>query len=288
MKTRGTIIVELLVVAGAGLLIGVVAGGWKPAEWFRPKPPTTELTVLQGRLTDAEARLKEAEITAEAARQAERAKQEQQIRHAQQMQSGASEAIRRQPPEHRTPQTALASDLLNRSEFAFGLAIGNLSPDLRAEIVKIVDGALSSVQAERDAAAAALLAKDAELKVVSRERDAIKAELPRLAAQVAQAEQKAEAIKTQVATKIDEVKAVANTLDAERRKAGSLAAQLDKLWRIAFWLGAAWLFFAFVLPVIVKALPSGAPKNALRDVAGFLSSPALYIDAKRKLSDLQP
>jgi predicted nucleic acid-binding Zn-ribbon protein len=83
-----------------------------------------------------------------------------------------------------------------------------------------VDGALSSVQAERDAANAALLAKDAELRTVTRERDAIKDELPRLAAQVAQAEQKAEAIKTQVATKIDEVKAVANTFDAERRKAG--------------------------------------------------------------------
>lgn len=283
MKTRGTIGIELLLIAGAALAVGVVAGGWKPAEWFRKKPPTAELTVLQSKLSDAEARLKEAEAIAEAARQAERAKQEAQVRHAQQMQSGASEAIRRQPPEHRTPQTALASDLLNRAEFALGLAIGNLSPELRAEITAIVDGALSSVQAERDAAKAALLAKDAELRTVTRERDAIKDELPKLAAQVAQAERQADEIKAKVAAKVEEVKTVANVLDAERRKAGSLSAQIDKLWRIVLWIAGAWAFITFILPGLVKHMDAGTAKNLLRDVSGYAGNPLLYHDAKKKL-----
>ncbi len=57
------------------------------------------------------------------------------------------------------------------------MAIGTLPPDKQAEILHIVDGALSTVQAERDAARRALEAKDEELKVVSRERDEIKKEL---------------------------------------------------------------------------------------------------------------
>lgn len=281
---RGTIGVDLLVVAGVALAVGVVAGGWKPLEMFRKKPPTAELSKLQTELALVQAERDAALRAQEAAKELERQKQEAQVRHAQQMQSGAITALDRQPTEHRTAQTQLASDLLRRSELALGLAVGTLPPDKQAEILRIVDGALSSVQAERDAAQAALKAKDAELRMVTQERDAVKAELPKLAAQVQSAQAKAEEVQAAVTAKTELVKAAAEKLDAERRKAGSFAAQVDKLWRIAFWIAGGWAFLTFILPGIIKHMEAGSLKNILRDVSGYAANPLLYHDAKRKLA----
>jgi hypothetical protein len=285
---KGVIDAGLLLVAAAALAVGVVAGGWKPTEWFRKKPPTAELTKLQSDLAIAQAELARAAAEKAAAEQAERAKQAEQVRYAQQMTAGAAESLSRQPTEHRTPQTQLASDLLKRSELALGLAIGTLPHDKQAEILRIVDGALSSVQAERDAARQALAAKDAELRQVTLERDAVKAELPKLAAKVSDAEQRAEQVQAQVTAKTELVKAAAEKLDAERRKAGSFAAQVDKLWRIAFWIAGGWAFLTFILPGIVKHLEAGRLKNTLRDLSGYAANPLLYHDAKKKLSAKQP
>lgn len=282
--SRGTIGVDLLVIAGVALAVGVVAGGWKPLELFRKKPPTAELTRLQSDLAIAQAELARANAERAAAEQAERAKQQDQVRYAQQMTAGAAESLSRQPTEHRTQQTQLASDLLKRSELALGLAIGTLPPDKQAEILRIVDGALSSVQAERDAARRALEAKDAELRKVTLERDTVKAELPKIAAKVGEAEQRAEQVQAQVMAKTELVKAAAEKLDAERRKAGSFAAQIDKLWRIAFWIAGGWAFLTFILPGIIKHMEAGRIKNLLRDVSGYAANPLLYHDAKRKLS----
>ena len=283
-NARGTIGIDLLVIAGVALAVGVFAGGWKPLELFRKKPPTEQLTRLQSDLAIAQAELARAAAEKAAAEQAERAKQEEQVRYAQQMAAGAAESLSRQPDEHRTPQTQLASDLLKRSELALGLAIGTLPPDKQAEILHIVDGALSQVQAERDAAKEALRQKDLELREVTLERDAVKAELPKLAAQVDQAELRALEVQAQVTAKTELVKAAAEKLDAERRKAGSFAAQVDKLWRIAAWIAGGWAFITFILPGIIKHMDAGRLKNALRDVSGYAANPLLYHDAKKKLS----
>lgn len=284
-SVKGTIGVDLLVIAGVALAVGVFAGGWKPMELFRKKPPTAELTRLQTDLALAQAELARANAAKVAAEEAERARKDEQVRYAQQMASGAAESLSRQPTEHRTPQTQLASDLLRRSELALGLAIGTLPPDKQAEILRIVDGALSTVQAERDAARRALEAKDAELRQVTLERDAVKAEIPKLAAKAQDAEERAEQVAAQVTAKTELVKAAAEKLDAERRKAGSFAAQVDKLWRIAFWIAGGWAFLTLILPGIVKHLEAGRLKNLLRDVSGYAANPLLYLDAKRKLAN---
>lgn len=274
----------LIVVAVAALAAGVVAGGWKPFEFLRKKPPTAELTRLQSDLALAQAERDAALRAKQAADELERAKQADQVRYAQQMQAGAQESLSRQPAEHKTPQTQLASDLLKRSELALGLAIGTLPPDKQAEILRIVDGALSSVQAERDEAKAALAAKDAELRTVTLERDAVKAELPKLAAKVEQAQAKAEEVQAAVTAKTELVKAAADKLDAEKRKAGSLSEQIDKLWRIIAWCVAGWVFLVYILPGLIKHLDDSKFKRLLRDASGYATAPLLYHDAKKKLS----
>lgn len=284
MRTnRGTIGVDLLLIAGVALALGVVAGGWKPLDVFRKKPPVAELARLQVELDKKTAELEAARLAKEAAQAMERAKQVEQVRYAQQMTAGAVESLSRQPVEHRTPQTALSSDLLRRSEFALGLAIGGLPVDKQAEIMKIVDQALSGVEAEREAAKAALAAKDKELKVVTSERDAFKAELPKLEAKVVAAEAKAEKIQAKVEEKVEELKGWAKLKDAAERKAGSFSAQIDRLWRTIMWIAGIWAFLAYVLPGLIKHLNSGPLKNILRDASGYATSPLLYNDAKKKL-----
>lgn len=281
---RGTIGVDLLLIAGVALAVGVFAGGWKPLQLFKPKPPTAQLTQLQADLAKAQAEADALRAAKAAAEQAEREKQVEQVRYAQEMLSGATESLSRQPVEHRTAQTQLASDLMKRSDFALGLAIGALPADKQREILRIVDQALSGVEAERQAALEALAAKDAELRVVTSERDAVKAELPKLAAKVSAAEAKAQQTQAAVTAKTEEVKTWANLKDAAERKAGSFAAQIDRIWRTIVWIAATWAFLAYVLPGLIKHLNAGPLKNVLRDVSGYATSPLLYADAKKKIS----
>lgn len=283
MKTRGTIGVDLLLIAAAALAVGVFAGGWKPLQIFKPKPPTAELTRLQDDLTKAQAEADALRAAKLAAEQAERDKQIEQVRYAQEMLTGANESLSRQPVEHRTPQTQLASDLMKRSEFALGLAIGSLPVDKQREILRIVDQALSTVEAERQAAIEALAAKDAELRVVTSERDAVKAELPKLAAKVAAAEMKVETKQAEVVETTGKLKTWAEMKDAAERKAGSFAAQLDRIWHAILWIAGIWAFLAYVLPGLIKHLNAGPLKNVLRDVSGYATSPLLYADAKKKI-----
>jgi VIT1/CCC1 family predicted Fe2+/Mn2+ transporter len=200
------------------------------------------------------------------------------------MQSGAQEALDRQPIEHRTEQTKLAVSLLNRSELALALAIGQLPPEQQAEILKIVDKALSSLASERDEAQRLLKEKDAELRTVTKERDAIKEELPKLAAQVEEAKAKAAAKTEEVKVAQVKLSTWATIKDKADRHASSLAGQVESLWNGLLWLAAIYVFLAFVLPAIVKVIPSGTTKNALRIVAGVFTSPILFLDAMRKLA----
>lgn len=284
MRTRGTVIVEVaLIVAlvgGAALAIG----NWKPFGWMEKKPPTEQLSKLQSELDKTQADLREAQAREQAAAAAERAKQEKQVRYAQQMQSGAQEALERQPVEHRTEQTKLAVSLLNRSELALALAIGQLPPDQQAEILQIVDKALSAVASERDEAQRLLRAKDDELRAVTRERDAIKDALPELQAKVKEAEAKAAAKTEEV--KVAQVKLTTWAIIKGKadRHASSIAGQLDAVWNGLLWLFGGYVVIVFILPGIVKHMDAGPLKTVLRDVSGFTANPLLYLDARKKLA----
>lgn len=274
-------LVVVVVVLGGGALLA----GWKPLQVFRKKPPSAEVTRLQTDLSAAQAELAAARKAAADAATAERAAQEEQVRNAQQMTAGASAALARQPAEHRTPQTQLASDLLSRAEFVLGRAIGGLPGDKQAEIVAIVDKALSGIQSERDEARRLLAAKDAELQAITIEREQIKAQIPTLAAQLEAKEAKAQAVQAKLEVKTTQLGIWADRADKRERESGSLSASLE---RLIFWasvLVGLYLFAAYGVPPLLKIMRPGRTKTILRDVAGFASGGLHYLDARKKLKE---
>lgn len=283
---RGAVDPVTLCLIAALALGGAKLAGWKPLAVFQKKPPTEQVTKLQADLAAAQAELERARQERAAAEAAERLKQEQQVRWAQQMAEGASAALARQPAEHRTAETQLASDLLARSNVGLAAAIGALPPDKQAEILRIVDQALSRVQAERDEARAALCAKDSELQLVTQDREAIKAQIPVLSAKLATQEAVVHEVQSALTLKTNEVKTWAQLKQASDREAGSLSAALGRWVNAAIAIGCAYVFLAYVLPGLLKHLDDGPLKRSLRNISGYLTSGLLYHDAKKKLSSL--
>lgn len=277
-------LVLVVVVLGGGAMLA----GWKPSLWFKKKPPTEQVTKLQADLAKAQADLAAARQAKADADQAERGKQEDQVRWSQQMAEGAADSLRRVPTEHRTAETQLAGDLLARANFGLAAAIGALPREKQAEILAIVDKALSGVQAERDEARAALQAKDRELQAVTIEREQVKAQLPILAAQLETKEAKAQAVLAELTVKTNEIKVYAATADAKDREAGTLGAAAARWMRILIYAVLGWAFTAYVLPLLLKLLRPGRTKNILRDLTGYATGGMLYHDAKKKLAKSNP
>ena len=275
-----------LLVFVLGLGGGIFAGHWKPLAFLAPKPPTAQLTALQNDLDKAKADAAARENTLLAAKAKEQADLLTQLKAAQQMQEGASLALARVPVVHVTPELSLGQSLLLRSNIRLAAAIGRLPADMQAEILAIVDQALSTVQAERDTAQAALAIKDAEFKQVTADREQIKAQLPVLAARAAAAEEAKAKLETAVTQKTNEVKTWADAKAKAEAAAGSLMGSLDHLWHVILWVGGIYLFLALGLPGIVKHMASSPLKNGLRAVSGYATSPLLFHDAATKIETL--
>lgn len=283
MNRRGTVIIETIVIVAA-LGAAATLAGWKPLQFLKPKPPTAQVTALQADLAKAQAELEAARVARADAAAAERARQEQQVRWAQQMASGAADTLLRQPAAHRTAETQLASDLLARANFGLAAAIGALPVDKQAEILAIVDKALSGVQVERDEARAALAAKDRELQAVTADREQIAQKLPILAAQLEAKEEAAQTVQAKLKAKTDEALVIAEKLDAKAREAGSLGAAAERWLRVLIYAALGWAFLAYGLPPLLKLMRPGRTKNILRDLTGYATSGLLYHDAKKKLA----
>jgi vacuolar-type H+-ATPase subunit I/STV1 len=283
MKNRGTVLVEVLVVVAAAAVAAKVAG-WQPFKAFEKGPPVAALEQARAEADKAKAELKEAQIKLDAAQKADEARKDAQVEHAQEMVAGAQEALKRQPAEHQTEQTALAVQFLDRTELALALAIGRLPEAQQAEIISLVDKALSKYATDRAEAMRLLREKDAELQQVSRERDQIKAEIPRYESKVQALEQKAKDKDEKLAKAETKLGVWASIKDRADRHNASLSGLIERITRGAMILGAAYVFIVFILPGIVKHMQAGRLKNTLRDLSGFTSSPLLYLDAKRKLA----
>lgn len=271
----------LIVVLGLG---AAKLAGWKPLAIFAKKPPTEQVTKLQADLEKAKAELAAADAAKRAADAAERDRQEEQVRWSQQMTAGAADALTRQPAEHRTPETQLAADLLARANFGLAAALGSLPRDKQAEIITIVDRALSAVQADRDAALAALQAKDRELHAVTLEREQIKAQIPVLAARLETKDATVREVEARLNLKTSEVLTYAAKASEKERDAGSLSSALNRLLKIVIGASCVWAFLAYVLPLLLKLMRPGRTKNLLRDVTGYATGGLLYHDAKKKLA----
>lgn len=287
LSCRGAVDPITLGVVVVVLGFGAKLAGWKPSEMFRRKPPTEQVTKLQTDLAKAQAEAEAARLQLAAAAAAERAKQEEQLRWSQQMGEGAADALRRLPVEKRTAETQLASDLLSRANFGLAAAIGNLPREKQAEIIAIVDKALSAVQAERDEARSALVAKDAELHALTIEREQVKAQIPVLQAQLETKAATARAVQAELTVKTSEVNAWAEKADLEKRQSATLGAALERWIIAAACLGGGWFFLAYLAPHLLKLLRPGRTKNFLRDTIGHLTGGQLYRDAKKKISVLK-
>jgi hypothetical protein len=274
MKTRKGIIdpITLTVVAVLAISIGIFGAKWHPFAFLKKKPPTVELKQEQADLDKLRADLV-------ATQDKERADLEAQVRAAQQMQAGAALALGRIPTEHVTAESKLAGNLLIRSDLRLVAAIGKLPEDQQAEILSIIDQALSGKQEEIDAANKKLADKDGAIKLVSEERDSLKNQIPVLKSQVTEKDTLVKATQTKVIEYADKA-------DAKERESGSLSASLASVFHWLEFAGIAYVLIFWLGPGILKHMEDDWPKRALRNVCGYLSSPLLYHDARKKLSDL--
>lgn len=286
MKASRGIVETALLYVLAGVFAGTVLGSWKPLSYFRKPPPTAQLTELQAKLDAQKAAADQAAKEAEAAKLAERAKLEAQIRAAQADNLGAVTALAKVKPANQSPEVKLAARMAQRVSLKLATAIGNLPEAEREAMVELIDQALSDKQAEIDEANRKLAAMDADFKAVTGEREKLKAEIPKLTERAARAEETAKATELAVKQKTEEVKTWANKADAALRDSGSLMSSIK---RAALMLGLGYVFLAFVLPAIVKAMDTGNPlKAVLRNASGYLLNPILHHDAAKKIARSKP
>lgn len=215
----------LLYVLG-GLMLGIVAGNWKPLAFLQRRPEVAQLSQAQADLAKAKADAEAKEAALVAAQTAERSKLEAQVRSAQQDNVGAVEAWKRIPAASRGAEVNLVGQMQQRVSLKLAAAIGHLPPEDQQAMVELIAGALSDKQAEVDAANAKLAARDAAFASLTVERDQIKAEIPVLTDQAVKAKETAQVAEAKVETKTEEVKQWAAKKDAADRAAGSLTGAL--------------------------------------------------------------
>lgn len=254
MKTRGVIDpLTLCLVAGVAAF---ALGGVKLPTWFDKKPPTTQLTQAQIDLNNARAAQLAAETKLAQLEAERKVVGEMQLDYAQQMAAGTVLALGRVAPDQVTPEVKLASEFANRTEAGLAAYRGDLTPQARAEMERMVAQALSAVQAERDAMRVALAQKDAALAQTINDKASLAAQIPTLQASV-------DAAKAQVAAKdakaqelVKEVSVWAEAKAASDAKAGSLDALSGRLMRGLIGLAALYLFIHFMLPSLAQEFPA--------------------------------
>ena len=269
-RTAGFAPVVVLIVCAA---IGGAAlvPNWRPWNWaiFQPKVPVAALTQAQADLAKAqkEAAAREADLLAAQAK--ERAGLVDQVGYAHQMAAGASAALKKAPP---SPEVILASGLLDRVNSSLSAAIGDLPPQRQAEILAIVDGALSAKQAEIDAAKASLASRDADLARVTTEREQVKAQIPALQLSLSTAQAQVASKQADVAVQTAKVVTFAEKLQATEKEAGSLSAQVGSLFRIAILVGLIYLLIHVVLPSLAQEFPALGWLTTLNKVTKSVTS----------------
>lgn len=251
MKTRGIVPVILLYALGALALTQLVPN-WRLPALFAPKPPMVELAKAQADLAAAKAAADAAEAKLVAAHAAEQAKTTDQLRYSQQMASGARLAVAKAPV---SAEVTLAGGLLDRAVKGLESAIGALPADRQAEIIQIVNDALSAKQAEVDAAKAQLAVRDRDLAVATAEKAAVQAQIPVLAAQVAKADAAKATAEGVVTAKTQEVVNFATKLADKEKEAGSFSALVGKLETVLIVLLALAAFAYFLLPCLAAEFP---------------------------------
>lgn len=276
----------VVVIFLAGMAAGVFAGNWNPFyKMLGKEPPTQQVQAAQAKVEAArlEAEVKEAKL--KEAAELERRQLEQQIQSAQQDNVGTLEALKRVPPEHTTAEVKLASAMATRVSLKLARAIGKLPADQQDAMILLIDQALSEKQSEVDEAHRKLAQRDKDFEELSKEHEVtLNKVIPALKKDTEAAKQKADQLSAELNTTTNTLSQWAKDKYESEARAHGLQASIDKLISTALWLGGIWAFVVYILPGLVKHMGPGRTKNFLRDVSGYITSPLLYHDAKRKLN----
>lgn len=224
-RQRGEALTLVLVIVGLAAATQLVPN-WRLSNLFKAPPPTKELQAAEAAAAQARADAAKARAALDQVEAAAQARQREQVAYAQQMVAGVPAALKDEP---QTAGVVLATNLAERASLGLASAIGDLPRAKQAEILQIVQQALSGKQAEIEDARRQLAAKDAELKVVTKERIALEAKLPVIIRAKEEAEAKVETTAASAAEKAAEVAKMAEQLFNEKRAAGTLGASVRKL-----------------------------------------------------------
>ena len=283
MKSRRAFVDPVTLAVVAGVALGIFVGSWKPLAMFRKPPPTEQLTALQAKLEAQQLFAIDAAKSAETAKRLEREKLEAQVRAAQQDNEGTIAALWAIKPYAQTPETKLAAKMAQRVSLKLAAAIGKLPPEQQEAMVELIQQALSEKQEEVEAANVKLAALDASFRDLTAKRNELMAQIPILTEEARKSNARAIETASQVAAKTEEVKKWAVTADKALRESGSFT---DSIKKVTYLLIGGYLFFTIVLPGLIKHLnPDNPLKGLLRDASGYLTSPLLYHDARKKIPE---
>lgn len=251
-SNSGVVMLAPLVAVAAVAVIGyVLVPNWRPQNWFKKPVPVAPVVAAQDELAKEQEAKAKIDAAVAAAVAAEHAKVTDEVRYSQQMATGASAALAKVPSP--TPEVVLGQSLLARTNIGLALAIGRLPADQQQEILTIVDQALSKVQAERDAAQAALAAKDAQLRATEKDKQAVLAQIPVLQKQQEALSAKVADAQTSLAAKTKDLENYAVKVAKQDSESGSFKAAIV---RLAFILGGLYLAVHVVLPSLAQEFPA--------------------------------
>ncbi len=265
---RGAFPVIVIYVLGALVLTQAVPN-WRISHLFQKGPGTKQLADAQAKLDQLKADSDQAVAKLKAAQEEALAKQKEQVAYSQQMEIGAIAALKR---AEQSPEVILASGFLDRASTGLRAAIGDLPVSRQAEIMAIVEGALSAKQAEVDQAKAALAQRDKDLAIETAQRKAVEAQIPKLTEAVAIKSNEVAAAQVVVTAKTAQVVEYANKAEAEKKEAGSLGALVTKLAWVVGILGAIFIFANWILPSLAAEFPQAVKLNKFNATVRSITS----------------
>lgn len=232
----------LWIVLGFGT--GIFAGhlNFVPS-FLRPKPPTAQLTALQTQLEQASADAKKALAEKDATAAKERSELLAMFEMGYESSLGAEYLLSKIDATHATPQSTLAAQMVSTANKRLQAALGKTEPP---EVIKAIADEMDGLISQRDAA---IKERDESIKkfdVLQATHNGTLQLLTVKNEQVKTSQEHEEKVQSQVTEKTNEVKTVADKLDAEKRNSGSLLGSLGSAWH--------WIEGLAVVAVIILAV----------------------------------
>ena len=243
------------------LALGLYLFGPRPKA-TQPKPDTRAIAAAQAEADKAKAEQARVEAELEKIRaqmlaneQAKTQREKEVLTYGQESNEMAAQALSLVPVEHRTTEVELAAEMVGRTGVSLSAILGQLRPDQRADLIKLVEGLLSRQAEERKAARALLEAKDKELAESAKQRAVLMSQHDKLELEIIAKEADAQAAKAERDAKDVQLR-------AETQKALNLMERIGSsrasFWKLCLWLVGAFLWFRLVLPALASVLPAAA------------------------------